>query len=206
MDRFHERVPGHINEERTDLLLRFFGQPMIAMPTNPGRSLFLKDDNSFVALTYKESESEFLVTTCLTVHELLMLEKEIPPEALNLHYGVDYKTPEIRHWIPTDLMLEVFKSWERKNPLPSPQTLNPHNRRWNDLAYSVEDVVRKFGHTRNSQFGFLDNIPGPCSFEIKHGERLPQYNEVELYRQRHPEVEWSALFAQRRVHRTVKID
>jgi hypothetical protein len=196
LERFSKRVPHHVGEDLTDLLLTFFGGAMIGLPVGPGRAFILCCDDSILAFPYKESEDEFFITTCLTTNEINSLGQELPPQAFNFHYGPAFTQPSIRHWIPTARMCEAHKCWNRKAPLPKPHVGLP-DQRWARMASWMRDIVERQGHGPGSRLAFVDNIPGPCEVTFLPGEKEPQFNELEGYKQTDPSYDWDEIFAER---------
>ena len=98
LQRFSSRVPNNVGEDLSMFLLAFFGSPAIALPVGPGRAFILPYLDSILAFPYQESDTEFFVTTCLTINEINSFTREIPPQVVDLHYGTTYTRPKIRHW------------------------------------------------------------------------------------------------------------
>lgn len=200
LQRFSARVPNHVGEDMTHLLLAFYGTPHLSMGVGPGRAFVVPYLGSLVAFTYEETETEFIITTCLTINEMNSLRPEIPPQAFNLHYGPAFKRPQVRHWLPTKSMSEFYRTWERKVPLPPPLERPKKPLRWHWVAEWVRDNIRKQGHGPTSQLLFLDNLPGPCHIELRPGQPEPRVNECEIYKERHPEIDWDTAFAELDAH------
>src|SRR5207302_538125 len=114
LQRFSSRTQGNVGEDLSNFLVNFFGSFSLAMPVGPGRAFVLPYFDTILAFPYTETETEFFVTTCLTINEIHSLEREMPPQASNLHYGPAYILPRIRNWVPTRCMFNFNKCWERK--------------------------------------------------------------------------------------------
>jgi hypothetical protein len=196
LQRFTQRVPNKVGEDLSNLLLTFFGSPMISLAVGSGRAFIVPYLGSLLAFTYNESDTEFFITTCLTINEINSLGPEYPPLTFNLHYGSAFTKPKLRHWLPTKWMLDLCKSWEQKVPLPPPY-VSRHKDTWGNIAYWVRDDARNNGHGPGSRFCFLDQIPGPCLMAIRPGHAEPQFNELEIYKKAHPNSDWDAIFAKR---------
>lgn len=197
LERFSTRVPNHLGENLTMLLLAFFGTPLISMPVGPGRAFVITYLESVLAFTYQESDMEYFITTCLTINEMNTLEREVPVRACNLHYGRAFTRPRIRHWLPTGWMTDLHKRWERKVPLPPPHK-RVHSRlmTWHRFGSWVKDLTTKHGHGQGSQLFFLDHIPGPCLQELRPGQPEPRVDEIQIYYKLRPQYDWEAIFAQ----------
>lgn len=196
LQRFCARVPHHVGEDVSNFLVTFFGSPVVAMPVGPGRAFILPYLESILAFTYSETDTEFFVTTCLTLNEINSLSAELPPETFNLHYGPDFTRPAFRHWWPTRWALDLYRCWERKIPLPVLATA-PAKSEWHRLANWVKGSVVKKGHGPGSRLCFLDHVPGPCAFEIKPGQQEPRFNELEVYKKAEPGIDWDPIFGER---------
>ncbi len=196
LQRFSARVPNNVGEDLSNLLVTFFGAPMISLPVGPGRAFVTPVEKSLLAFTYKETDTEFFITTCLTIHEIHSMKLEVPPVAGTLHYGENYTRPAIRNWVPIQLMKTLYDAWERKNPLPAPPPHDP-KRNWHRMASWIKDIVVNAGHGPGTRLRFLDQIPGPCVVELLPGQEEFQHNEIESYRAVSPECDWDAIFAER---------
>ncbi len=195
LERFSKRVPHHIGEDVSDLLMTFFGGAKISLPVGPGRAFVTRFDDSILAFPYKESEHEFFITTCLTINEMNSLQMELPPQTFNFHYGPAFTRPRIRNWIPTAEMREVYKRWQNKIPL-SPSDPPLPNQRWARMASWIRDLDEREGHGPGSRICFVDNIPGPCEVTYLPGETEPQFDELEAYKKTDSRFDWDAIFAQ----------
>jgi hypothetical protein len=195
LQRFSTRVPNRVGADLSNFLLTFYGSPIISMPTGPGRAFILPYLESILALTYKETESEFFVTTCLTINEMNSLEREMPPHAHNPHYGPAFSRPRIRNWFPLTWMIDLYERWERKVGLPS-LTVQSRVDDWREMACWIKDVLKQRDHGPGSRVYFMDNIPGPCCLEVRPGEAEPRYDEVEIYKKISPEEDWETLLTE----------
>jgi hypothetical protein len=194
VQRFSERAADDKREDLTFLLITFFGCPMIAMPVNGGRALVVAHAGSIVALTYQESDTEFVITTCLTMDEIHSLEIEAPPQAFNWHYDKPFVKPQIRNWVPTLTARDWLKRWEDKKPIPPVESHNLES--WPTLASRAFTLARAHKGRPGMKYLFLDHIPSPCAVLIPAGGEEPQYNELEMYKGAIPTLDWDARFAQ----------
>ena len=120
LQRFRARVPECVSDDMSTFLMLFFGTPIISMSVGPSRAFILEYMDSILAFTYEETASEYIVTTCLTIHEINTLIVELPPVAHNLHYGPAFTPPRLRHWFPTKYMHKLHECWKRKVPFAPP--------------------------------------------------------------------------------------
>ncbi|MSU64365.1 MAG: hypothetical protein EXS31_18580 [Pedosphaera sp.] len=196
LQRFSARVPNYVGEDLSNFLVAFFGSPSISMTVGPGRAFFVPYHDSLLAFTYEETETEFVITTCLTINEINSLMPDAPPHAFNMHYGRAFTRPKIRHWMPAQYMAKFFKCWERKTALPTLKDKSALKYNWHWIGHWVRDNVRNKGHGPGSQYLFLDNVPGPCQVELLPGQPEPRINELEIYKRTHPEYDWDTHFAE----------
>ena len=120
LQRFSSRVPHHLGEDLTYLLLGFFGTPVVSMPVGKSNAFVIQWHESMLAFTYKETPGEYLLTTCLTINEINSLERQFPAFTYNLHYGEAFTKPRLRTWFPSQWMEDIYSRWRRKIPLPPP--------------------------------------------------------------------------------------
>lgn len=179
LQRFSTRVPNNLGEDLTFLLLTFYGCPVISVPVGPGRAFLVLYFESVLAFTYQETDTEFLITTCLTIHEMNSLSLELPPKTLNLHYGSTFTKPQVRNWLPPQWAVNLHSRWERKLPLPPPMQL-PKGANWPYMACLIKETIIKEGHGPGSDLWFLDDIPGPADIEVRPGQINPQFRESQL--------------------------
>ena len=202
LQRFSTRVPNHVGEDLSRLLLAFFGTPIISMPVGKSPAFIVTWHESILAFTYKEMPDEYLLTTCLTVNEINSLEQRLPAFAYNLHYGEAFTKPRLRTWFPSHWMESLYSCWQRKVPLPPPMAMPPglagkKMKNWHWLAHQTKDTVVGNGHGQGSQFCFTDHIPGPCVLEIKPGQTIPVLDEIQILKEWKPDVDWDSLMAER---------
>jgi len=194
--RFSARVPNKIGDDLSNFLLVFYGTPFVSMPVASSRAFVLQYYDSILAFTYKETEDEFFVTTCLTPNEMNSLQVELPPHTMNLHFGETFVRPKIRTWIPTQWMAELHNRWRNKVPMPPPANFKRNNfRDWKHLALFVKDAARISGHGPGSRLSFLDDIPGPAVMESKPGQAPMAFDELAAYKIHDPGRDWDAEFA-----------
>jgi hypothetical protein len=202
LQRFTARVPNNVGEDLTYLLLGFFGTPIVSMPVGKSFAFVIQFQESMLAFTYKETPDEYILTTCLTINEINSLELRYPAYAHNLHYGEAFTKPRLRTWFPSRWMEDIYSRWRRKVPLPPPLApLEGLSGRklgnWHWLGHQVKDGVVKNGHGHGSQFCFTDQIPGPCVMEIKPGQSIPAFDEIQILKGWKPDVDWEGMMAQR---------
>ena len=147
------------------LLLAFFGSPILALPAGPGLAFILPYHDTLLAFPFELEEHELVITTCLTIHEMNSLERQVPTLAFNVHYGAAYAVPRIRHWFPAKWMFDRYAKWERKAPLPPLRPDMPPALRWHRVAQLIRDVEMDKGHGHGTKFNFLDHVPGPYAVE-----------------------------------------
>lgn len=100
LQRFSLRAVNHIGDDMVNLIMDFFGTPIISMPVGRGRAFIVGFNGSILAFTYKESAGEYFITTCLSVNEINHLTLEPVPQVHNLHYGDTFMKPRHRTWMP----------------------------------------------------------------------------------------------------------
>ncbi|MDB6111003.1 MAG: hypothetical protein JWR69_2753 [Pedosphaera sp.] len=185
LQRFSSRTQRNVGEDLSNFLLTFYGAFSLAMPVGPGRAFVSPYFDTILAFPHTETETEFFVTTCLTINEINSMEREVPPQASNLHYGPAFITPRIRrirNWVPARCMFNFYKCWERKIALPPPQLSLPKTK-WHCFANLVKDFLIEEGHGPGSSMRFVDGIPGPCSLDLFPGKSETRHNELEFYKQ-----------------------
>ena len=180
LERFSSRVPNRVGADLSVLLHDFFYLPPISLPVTWGRAFIILYQESILAFPYKESATEYFLTTCLTVNEIDALGRGV--QAYNFHYGPDFTPPAYRHWKPSEFMEERIKRWKNKiQPPPPHEPLREGE--WNQMAQRVFDIQKsKSGrpHGPGSRFLFLDNIPSPMFLEIGPKQKEPHYDELAL--------------------------
>lgn len=202
MQRFSRRAPNHVGEDLTNLLVTFFGTPIISLQVGKSRAFILNYNGSILAFTYKESADEFFITTCLSVNEMNTVTPEPFTHAYNLHYGETFTKPALRTWLPAKWMVEYYDRWQKKTPFrpePPPDTAAVERKlsNWRWMAQHIRDVTAKQGHGPGSQVCFLDQIPGPCRTEGSPGQKIQLFDELKIYRAVNPQLDWDALIAER---------
>lgn len=204
LQRFSTRVPGNLGDDLSTFLLSFYGCPLVAMPVGPGRAFVLSYLESVIALTFQETETEFVITTCLTVNEMNSLRPELPPHVYNLHYGAAFTKPKIRNWIPTQWMVNLYKIWKKKVPLPPPREAGK-KLDWPRVANWVRGHEEQNGYVSGSRLVFQDNLPGPRILKIRPKEVEPVFDELEAYKKAHPDYDWDAICARQEEENKKKI-
>jgi hypothetical protein len=207
LQRFSSRVPNHIGEDLTFLLLGFFGTPIVSMPVGKSFAFVIQWHGSMLAFTYKETPREYIITTCLTINEINSLERQYPAYAYNLHFGEAFTKPRLRTWFPSTWMEEIYSRWQRKVP-PPPPAARPEGlagrklENWHWLAHQTKDSVMTNGFGPGSQICFTDHIPGPCVVETKPGQPVVDFDEIKFLKGWKPDVDWDAMMAQREAEET----
>jgi len=194
LERFGARVPNNVGEHLSWLLLTFFGSPIIAMPAGPGLAFILPYQDSILAFPFELEDNELVITTCLTIHEINSLERQIPPLVFNAHYGETYAVPRIRHWLPTKWMMEMYAKWERKVPLPPAGGPIPPRVTWHRMANLIKDTEVKKGCGPGTHFSFLDHVPGPYAVEYPSSEPEPRVDERQFHKNSISKVDWDVIF------------
>lgn len=194
LQRFSTRVPENIGDDLFTFLMSFYGCPLIALPVGSGRAFVLSYLESVIALTFQETETEFIITTCLTINEMNSLRPELPPHVYNLHYGAAFTKPKIRNWIPTQWMVNLYKIWKNKVPLPPPRVAGK-KADWPRLANWVRGYEESLGFGPGSRLVFQDNLPGPKLLKINPKQVEPVFDELEAYKRAHPEYDWDTIIA-----------
>jgi hypothetical protein len=195
LQRFSARVPERLGDDLSTFLTSFYGCPLIAMPVGSGRAFVLSYLESLIALTFQETPTEFIITTCLTINEMNSLRPELPPHVYNLHYGPAFTRPKIRNWLPTQWMVNHYKTWANKVPLPPPRA--PGKKKdWPHMANWVRGHEEAQGYVAGSRFVFADNLPGPKTLKIRPKEVEPAFDELEAYKKTKPEYDWDEIWAQ----------
>jgi hypothetical protein len=198
LERFSERTPDNLGNDLCAFLMTFYGAPIISSPVGTGRAFMIPYFKSVLAFPYFETEAHYFITSCLSINEIHSLNLELPPHVLNLHYDMNFIRPQIRNWIPTGWMLDLYHSWERKTPPPPTQPPSEALRSdWGDIAARTKDLVLKAGHGPESKISFLDYIPGPFHMETRPGQVEPRIDELDAYKKQDPRYDWDAIFAER---------
>jgi len=196
LERFSSRVPNPIGADLSVFIMAFFGAPLISAPVGPGLAFVVDYLTSILALTYKETESDFIVTTCLTINEINSMRPELPPHACNLHYDLPFTLPRLRNWIPTQQMQKMWKRYQSKAPLPPPVPRKYCTRQyWHRMASTVPDHIRKLGYGPGSQVTFVDDLPGPLLVLFKPGVSPKKFDELTAYKTTDSGYDWDTIFA-----------
>jgi hypothetical protein len=197
LERFKERAPHVAGTELSLMLFCFMGGQCIAAPVNGGRAFLMPFDgvDTFLAFPYKESESEYFITTCLSMKEVNHLEQEFPTEAFNFHYDREFIVPEKRNWTPPNRMIVSHKAW--KNKVEANGRLSPiPEMSWHRVASFMKEVFLKQGHQTGSELRFLDDVPGPSVAEYAPGLFKKTWSDAE-YANLMPEYDWAKIFRER---------
>ncbi|MBI5822090.1 MAG: hypothetical protein HZA88_24215 [Verrucomicrobia bacterium] len=197
LQRFSARASDPTINDTYMLLRHLYGAAIISMTVGPGPALIVPDGSSLIAFPYEETDTEYILTTCLTVNEIHTLEFDLPPRVMHFHYGPGYIPPRIHTWIPTDLVLAHHKAWTRKEPRTEMPPLPRKPLTWNWLACHARDYTIKRGYGPGASLCFFDYLPGPFVAETKPGVPLPRVDELFIYKKIHPEYDWDTAFAER---------
>lgn len=174
IQRYCQRVPLNRGEELTAFLVSVFTSPIVAMCVNGRDAFVVPHMDSILALAYRETETEFFVTTCLTKDEIYSLQPEATARAFNFHYGKAFTPPAVRNWNPPLSIQGLHASWLNNVPIPPPIPLR-RSRRWFQMASEVYDIMGFCGYSPGSSLRFHDNIPGPLLHIIPPGVAEPKY-------------------------------
>jgi hypothetical protein len=196
LERFSTRVPNSIASHLSELIHIIYGAPMISLPAGKGRAFIVPHGESILAFTYLESDTQFVITTCLTVNELNILEQEVPVRGHNLHYDLPFTIPLVRNWMPFAKAMDYFKRWQTKAPLPTREDFGRPHARWHKMGHYILDIQNQCGWGPGSKLVFQDRIPGPLALEIRAKEVEGQFNELQTYKEAHPQHDWDKIFAE----------
>jgi hypothetical protein len=194
IERFSARVPNQAGSHLAMLLLTFFGSPIIALPVGPSLSFILPYQDSILAFPFVLEDGEIVITTCLTIHEMNSLERQLPPLVFNVHYGTAFAVPRIRHWFPVQQVINLYAIWERKIPPPSSVRALPPGLRWHQAAHLLQDVETAKGHGAGTTFSFFDHVPGPYAVEYAPRGPEPHLDERKICRELYPQRDWDKIF------------
>ncbi|MBA4148167.1 MAG: hypothetical protein H0X66_08625 [Verrucomicrobia bacterium] len=178
LERFSTRVHNRVGEDLSMFLIVFFGSTPISMTVGNGRAFICLCLDSILAFTYRESDTEYFITTCLTVNEINHLKPDDIPQAFNFHYGPEFTKPKLRHWQPSEDVVEMMKLWEKKAQL-GPMVKCPPKHKWGYEASWVRDKLRANFHGPGSRMMFLDYVPGPHTWEVWPDDEEQLYDENE---------------------------
>ena len=197
LQRFATRVSNNMREDRSLFLLGLLSATeLISIRLGPGRAFIVPCGYDILAYPYRESDTEFLILTCLTVNEMSGCEVEVPPRSYNLHYGTDFKKPTLRNWSPLARAKQNKQLWDDKTPVGS--KLRPI-RRWWDEAPRLYDYALSVGFGPGSQLWFQDRIWGPSAFQMSPGETEIWFDELADLRREEPGVDWDAVLTRQQV-------
>jgi hypothetical protein len=177
LQRFNQRARNKVVEDLAAFLLTFFKSPIVAMAINRGQALVLPSPDGFLAFTFKETSTEYFITTCLSVNEINDIKPIVPSITFDLHYGESYTRPRIRNWNPLEAMVRFVSLWQQRNPL-EPMAMATFRKDWPAQAKVIQLVVRSRGHGADSRLHFLDSIPGPNFIEFLPNQPLLQFDEA----------------------------
>lgn len=180
------------------MLFCFMSGQCIAGPVNGGRAFLIAfgEGDTFLAFPFKESESEYFITTCLSMKEVHAMESEFSTEAFNFHYDRPFTMPTERNWTPPKRMIACFKAWSNK--VETKIGLRPSSEKnWYRVASFLKGSAEKRGRYRPGWvLQFVDNIPGPSVAEIEPGELKKSWTDAE-YANLLPEFDWEKIFQER---------
>ncbi len=179
LQRFSARVPDNVADDLVLFLLLLYGSPTVSMPVGHGRALVMPCIRSLVAFTYDETDTEYILTTCLTVDQIHSLVLEKPVQPVNFHYGPQFTRPRIRNCSPARWAEDVHERWVRKEPVPPPQERPRRLSDWHRVAQAIKAAVIKRGHGPASRIYFHDNIVGPNFMEGKPGRTEARYDDLD---------------------------
>ncbi len=199
LQRYSLRAVNHIGDDLVNLLMDFFGTPIISMPVGKGRAFIVGYKGSILAFTYKESADEFFITTCLSINEINHLTLEPVPQVHNLHYGDTFTKPRVRTWMPAQWAREHYECWQKRTPFKSErQYSSPATERkvnnWHWVGQHIKDVTVKNGRGPGSQICFVDHIPGPCLTTVGAGRKFQEYDELETSHEVDSKMDWDGIF------------
>jgi hypothetical protein len=63
---------------------------------------------------------------------------------------------------------------------------------WGEMTYDIRDLMKEHGHGPGSKNVFVDFMPGPVTIEFKPGEKVYEIDELALFKQSQPEIDWDA--------------
>ena len=183
IQRFTQRVPNRVGEDLTNLLMIFFGCEVISLPVGPGRAFIIGYDGYILAFTYKETDDEYFITTCLTVNEMSSLREESPVRAYNFHYGENFTEPAERTLRPDDDMREYIQLWQRRAPFKgtfAPKSTDAKKKPfdWRYVAPRIREITLIDGHGPGSRIEFRDYIPGPHVMLASPPENVPEGDKL----------------------------
>jgi len=143
------------------------------MPINTGRAFVVPYFNSLLAFTYKETDDEYFITTCLTVRELHGLVLENPAQVAYLHYGPAFTPPsDTSNWKAQPEAERLYRIWKdqvtlKRNDVPP----GPENT-WNRYAALIRRVT-ELDHGLDTRMEFIHQIHGPGTIFIRAENPIP---------------------------------
>lgn len=198
LERFNERVPHIAGEALSAFLLHFLSGQFVAAPVNGGRAFLMPADNEggFIAFPFKESESEFFITTCLTMKEIHDLVLELPTQGFNFHYDRPFTAPKVRHWNVVKRASDFCEAWDRKHVVRF-RARSIADKNWYRAASFLKKIMTDQGHGPGSQIYFLDDLPGPSMADYKPGATPGRWDELVEYQRVAPKYDWAKILAER---------
>lgn len=152
--------------------------------------------NSFLAFPFKESDTEYFVTTCLTMNEIHDMELEIPTQGFNLHYDRKFAVPRVRNWNPVKQASVYCEAWDKKVEVT--QVARPLSEKsWHRAAGFIKEVAVKQGHGSGSHIQFLDDVPGPSVAVYLPGQTPGAWDEQAEYAKVAPQLDWERILKER---------
>lgn len=198
LERFSERVPHIAGEAFSSFLLHFLSGQFVAAPVNGGRAFLMPADNEggFLAFPFKESETEFFITTCLTMKEIHDLVLELPAQGFNFHYDRTFTAPKVRHWNVVQRAKDFYEAWDRKHVVRFRARAIP-DKNWYRAASFLKEMAIGRGEGPGSQVVFLDDVPGPSMAKYKPGVTPGRWDELAEYQRVAPKYDWNKILAER---------
>jgi len=182
LGRYVERTENMVAENLADMFNTFYAGPIFGMKVNGGQALICLSLDGFTAFTYKEKDTEYFITTCLSMNEIRVLEYIVPADAHNLHYADTFTPPKIRNWNPYRNMVVCKEWWLAKKPIKRIGTLAKLDG-WPKYIRHVKTILARSGHRQGSQLNFCDDIPGPSIVEINPSKKTLLFDEEKLMRE-----------------------
>ena len=91
--RFSSRVPHADGSDISMLLEAFYTVYFTVMLVGQSLAFVTNYGGGLLAFPFRETDTEFIITTCLTVSEINSLKYTFPPCILNMHYGLQFAKP-----------------------------------------------------------------------------------------------------------------
>jgi hypothetical protein len=168
LNRFYQRVPNNRGEEVSMFLVAFFISPTVVVPVNNGRGFALPYVDSVIALTFEETDSEFIITTCLTVDEINSFPLEQAPRFLHLRYGAEFSIPTYSNLDREEWLSQLHSAWKHRVKLPAPIHRPAKARNWREVAWHARDRAIAKGAQDGHSIEFQDGIYGPVAVAVKN--------------------------------------